>query len=91
MEKKDYTIGILNMVLLCSIIASILFGCFHEESKRENVSKLNEKDLTEWTHLGNDRYIKNITVEQHKYIIIHGVYDVNIIHSESCPCKKESK
>lgn len=90
MEKKNYTWAILNIALLCSIIVTIISGCFQEESKERNVCKLND-DVTEWISVGNDTYIKNITIGQHKYIIIHGVYDSNIIHSESCPCKNIHK
>jgi hypothetical protein len=86
MEKKNYAIGILNIALLCSIIATIITGCYQEKSKRENESKFNKEDLTEWTCVGDDTYIKNIVIEKHKYIIIKGTHSSNIIHSNSCPC-----
>ena len=28
------------------------------------------------------------TIRGHEYIIFYGIYKGNIIHSESCPCKK---
>jgi hypothetical protein len=28
------------------------------------------------------------TIRGHEYIIFHGIYKGNIIHSASCPCKK---
>ena len=35
--------------------------------------------------------VYSIEIEGHQYIIFNGSYKGNIIHSESCPCKKEEK
>ena len=35
--------------------------------------------------------IYSICIEGHEYIILNGSHKSNIIHSESCPCKKEAK
>ena len=35
--------------------------------------------------------IYSICIEGHEYIILNGGHKSNIIHSESCPCKKEAK
>lgn len=32
--------------------------------------------------------IYSIEIEGHEYIIFNGTYKGNIIHSESCPCRK---
>lgn len=32
--------------------------------------------------------VSTVEIEGHKYIIFEGIYKGNIIHSESCPCKK---
>lgn len=31
------------------------------------------------------------TIRGHEYVIMQGYYSGNIIHSESCPCKKGGK
>ena len=88
MEKKNYVIAILNIALVCSIITTIISGCYkgQKESEKQIRSKLNEGP-TEWTSVGCDIFIKNVVIEQHKYVIIKSIYNANIIHSESCPCK----
>lgn len=35
--------------------------------------------------------VYSIEIEGHQYIIFDGAYKGGIIHSESCPCKKEEK
>ena len=35
--------------------------------------------------------IYSICIEGHEYIILNGYRKGSIIHSESCPCKKEAK
>lgn len=35
-----------------------------------------------------DYIVRTVEVKGHEYIIFDGAYKGNIIHSESCPCKK---
>ena len=35
-----------------------------------------------------DYAVRTVEVKGHEYIIFSGYYKGNIIHSESCPCKK---
>ena len=40
-------------------------------------------------HINTVHYsVRTVEVKGHEYIIFDGCYKGNIIHSESCPCKK---
>ena len=72
------------------IIASALCiaGCVeHIEHKDIEQAQLNVKYFIKTI----STHIFSIEIEGHKYIIFNGGYKGNIIHSESCPCKKENK
>ena len=50
------------------------------------------------SNVSNERYFKrsssaiiySISIDGHEYIVFDGAYKGNIIHSESCPCKKRA-
>ena len=41
-----------------------------------------------WAMHGGGVLTKVVQIEGHKYIIVRGTYSGNIIHAESCDCKK---
>ena len=69
------------------IIASALFiaGCVERidtEQAQPNVKRIMRTFGT---------VIYSICIEGHDYIVFNGHREGGIVHSESCPCKKEAK
>lgn len=59
------------------IIAATLFaaGCDDPQGTERHIESINYS-------------VRTVEVKGHEYIIFDGRYKGNIIHSESCPCKK---
>ena len=59
---------------------------------------VNDDSIYVQSNVSNERYFKrsssaiiySISIEGHEYIVFDGAYKGNIIHSESCPCKKRA-
>ena len=63
----------MRYLIICA--ALVFAGCEVEEKRQSYVSTVSTE-------------VYSIEIEGHKYIIFDGSYKGNIIHSESCPCKK---
>ena len=73
-----------KLMLIAMIgLGSMLVGCGAPPSA-ENVSDKNDT----WMSHGNCTSTKVVEIEGHKYIIMVGFKAGNIIHAESCSCKK---
>ena len=66
----------MRYLIVCAALA--FAGC-----EREGVRKIYESNATSEVY--------SIEIEGHQYIIYSGSYKGGIVHSESCPCKKEEK
>lgn len=74
---------LINYVLIIAS-ALCLSGC--EEHTDSSSTKPNVKYFNNSFHAS----IYSMEIEGHEYIIFDGYYKGGIIHSESCPCKKET-
>ena len=63
------------MKYIIFIAALVLAGCDEPPGVAKHIETINY-------------IVRTVEVEGHKYIIFEGTYKGNIIHSESCPCKK---
>jgi hypothetical protein len=74
-------IAIIGLGLMLTGLGSVLVGCsasFEDASDRDKA----------WMSHGNYTSTKVVKIEDHKYIIMVGFKAGNIIHAESCRCKK---
>ena len=81
--KFMWKIAIIGFVLMLVGLCPILAGCGAPPSS-ENVSNKNDT----WMSHGNCTSTKVVEIEGHKYIIMVGFKSGNIIHAESCSCRK---
>ena len=63
------------MKYIIAIAALVLAGCDEPPGAKRHI------DTFSYT-------VHTVEIEGHKYIIFEGTNKGNIIHSESCPCKK---
>ena len=64
--------------IIAAAAALVLSGCDEPPGAEKHIDSLSYTVLT-------------VEVKGHEYIIFDGYRKGNIIHSESCPCKKEAK
>ena len=61
--------------IIAAAVALVLAGCDEPPGAGKHINTVDYTVLT-------------VEVKGHEYIIFDGCYKGNIIHSESCPCKK---
>ena len=64
--------------IIAAAAALVLSGCDEPPGAEKHIDSLSYTVLT-------------VEVKGHEYIIFDGYRKGNIIHSESCPCRKEAK
>ena len=81
---KFWEIAIVLLIVL--VLAFLMTHTIDEaeqqvgESARERAARESFWDISE---------VKVVTVKGHEYIIVNGSNRGGIVHSESCPCKKD--